>query len=133
MSGIARTPLTFLHDVVAAEHRIGKESLKPWNLGFLEFLKSPKFRDCELSISLNLLLSVREALRAWLVKWKRVLNARLLGRSPRPIPLPRLHGVVAAEHGNSKDFQVMQNLGLYKSVEIRKISEIKNTNFTPPG
>ena len=109
------------------------ESAEPRIPQNIEFQKSPKFRDREFSIFLNLLLSVREALRAWLVEWKHVLNARPLARSPRPTPLPRLHGVVAAEHGNSKEFQVMQNLGLHKSVEIRKIAEIKNTNFTPPG
>ena len=57
-----------------------RESRNPQNL---EFQNSPKFRNLKFSISPNLLLSDREALRAWLDVRKRVLNTRPRALAPR--------------------------------------------------
>ena len=57
-----------------------RESRNPQNL---EFQNSPKFRNIKFSISPNLLLSDREALRAWLDVRKRVLNTRPRALAPR--------------------------------------------------
>ena len=54
---------------------------------------------------------------------KRVLNTRPRARAPRA-PLPRLHDVVAAEHGNSKEFQNPRKIDSDVHVEIFESPEL---------
>ena len=64
-----------------------------------------------------------------------VRHCRLVGRAETcskhkverpPALLPHTHDVVAAEHGDCKEFQIPRNLG-FLNLEIRKNSEFQNS------
>ena len=58
--------------------------------------------------------------------WKRVLNTRPRAHAPRA-PLPRLHDIVTAEHGNGKGGL---NLGISKSSKSRNFKNPRNLGIS---